>query len=72
MSVSEIKSVLTLESVMALGKVKTEMRGTGGGRWMPRADAKRISKKKRRMTDKKAVKMSEVQTKSSHNSFHHD
>jgi hypothetical protein len=40
---------------MALGKIKVEMKGTGGGRWMLRADAKRVSKKKRRLADKKAV-----------------
>jgi len=41
---------------MALGKIKTEMKGTGGGRWMPRADAKRLSKKARRAGDKRAVR----------------
>ena len=28
--------------------IKIEMKGTGGGRWMPRQDAKRISRKARR------------------------
>lgn len=40
---------------MALGKIKTEMKGTGGGRWMLRADAKKASKKKRRIADKRAA-----------------
>jgi len=33
---------------MANGKIKTEMTGTGGGRWNPRAVAKGVSKKLRR------------------------
>lgn len=37
-------------------KIKTEMKGTGGGRWMKRADAKRFSKKARRELDKRAAK----------------
>jgi len=41
---------------MALGKIKTEMKGTGGGRWMRRADAKKVSKKTRRIADKRAAK----------------
>ena len=41
---------------MALGKIKTEMKGTGGGRWMLRITAKKVSKKKRRLADKRAVK----------------
>ena len=36
--------------------VKTEMKGTGGGRWMPRAEAKSLSKAKRRANDKEAIK----------------
>jgi len=32
--------------------IKIEMKGTGGGRWMPRQDAKRISKKARRTLSK--------------------
>jgi hypothetical protein len=42
--------------LMAHGKIKTEMSGTGGGRYMPRADAKKASKKVRRRNGKKAVK----------------
>lgn len=41
---------------MALEKVKTEMKGTGGGRWCPRADAKKASKKARRAEGKKAAR----------------
>lgn len=37
-------------------KVKTEMKGTGGGRWEGREIAKTRSKKARRATDKKATK----------------
>lgn len=37
---------------MALKKVKTEMRGTGGGRWTTREEAKRASRKARRGADK--------------------
>jgi len=37
---------------MALAKVKTEMKGTGGGRWTTRADAKKSSAKRRRRADK--------------------
>jgi hypothetical protein len=40
---------------MALEKVKTEMNGTGGGRWCKRAEAKKAAKKARRAADKKAV-----------------
>ena len=36
--------------------VKTEMKGTGGGRWMPRAEAKSLSRVKRRSNDKEAIK----------------
>jgi len=40
---------------MGLGtkKIKADMRGTGGGRWMPRADAKRAARKERRARSKK-------------------
>lgn len=41
---------------MANGKMKTEMKGTGGGRWTTREDAKRCSKKQRRANDKAAAK----------------
>lgn len=41
---------------MALESVKTEMKGTGGGRWTTRARAKASSKKARRTNDKKAVR----------------
>jgi hypothetical protein len=41
---------------MALKKLKTEMKGTGGGRWTTRAEAKTSSKKVRRQADKHAVK----------------
>jgi hypothetical protein len=41
---------------MARGKWKTEMKGTGGGRWTHRADAKKVSKKVRRARDKKEVR----------------
>ena len=41
---------------MALEKVKTEMKGTGGGRWCPREVAKKSSKKARRRNDKLATK----------------
>ena len=43
---------------MALGinTIKTEMKGTGGGRWDTRANAKKASKKARRHADKKATK----------------
>lgn len=36
--------------------VKTEMKGTGGGRWCRRAEAKSLSKVKRRSNDKEAIK----------------
>ncbi len=32
--------------------IKIEMKGTGGGRWMPRQDAKRVSRKARRTLNK--------------------
>jgi len=38
---------------MANAKVKTEMNGTGGGRWGTRAEYKTASKKRRRANDKK-------------------
>jgi len=38
---------------MAYAKVKTEMKGTGGGRWGTRAEYKEASKKRRRRADKK-------------------
>lgn len=41
---------------MAWTKVKTEMKGTGGGRWTTRAEAKRASRKARRRLDKRAAK----------------
>lgn len=37
---------------MALKNVKIEMKGTGGGRWVTREEAKRGSKKARRAQDK--------------------
>lgn len=39
-------------------RIKTEMKGTGGGRWTTRAEAKASSKKRRRRADKKAAKPS--------------
>lgn len=36
--------------------VKTEMKGTGGGRWTTRADAKKTSRKARRRDDRAASK----------------
>jgi len=44
------------EVTMSLGKIKTEMKGTGGGRWMYRSDAKKASKKTRRLADKRSVR----------------
>jgi len=41
---------------MAHGKIKTEMKGTGGGRWGRRAVAKKVSKKARRSNDKRACR----------------
>lgn len=38
---------------LGLRKIKTEMTGTGGGRWMKRADAKVRAKKARRRIDKR-------------------
>ena len=39
---------------MGLGtrKIKPEMTGTGGGRWMPREEAKHVANKARRQKDK--------------------
>jgi hypothetical protein len=45
---------------MAWGKkIKTEMKGTGGGRWCKKAEAKKASKKARRAADKKAAQASQ-------------
>jgi hypothetical protein len=41
---------------MALAKIKTEMKGTGGGRWTTREDAKRSANKRRRRAAKAAVR----------------
>lgn len=41
---------------MALAKIKTEMKGTGGGRWCTRSEAKAASKKRRRAEGKKTAK----------------
>lgn len=41
---------------MALAKVKTEMTGTGGGRWCKREEAKKASKTRRRRQGKAAIK----------------
>jgi hypothetical protein len=41
---------------MANGKIKTEMTGTGGGRWCPRAVAKQVSKKTRRRNAKREIR----------------
>lgn len=39
---------------MANGRIKTEMgKKNGKGRWMPRAEAKKIANKHRRLSDKK-------------------
>jgi hypothetical protein len=41
---------------MAIGRrIKTEMKGTGGGRWMHRAEAKYVANKVRRTADKNTV-----------------
>ena len=40
---------------MAYGKRKTEMKGTGGGRWETRAEAKGCSDRARRANDKAAI-----------------
>jgi hypothetical protein len=37
---------------MAYGKIKTEMKGTGGGRWTHREDAKKAANRKRREANK--------------------
>lgn len=41
---------------MANEKIKTEMTGTGGGRWCPRAVAKQVSKKLRRRNAKREIR----------------
>jgi hypothetical protein len=41
---------------MALEKVKTEMKGTGGGRWTTRYAAKTAAKKARRAEGKKLAR----------------
>ena len=41
---------------MANSKIKTEMTGTGGGRWGKREEAKRSSNKRRREIDKQETK----------------
>lgn len=42
---------------MAYGKLKTEAgKQNGKGRWMPRADAKRAAKKRRRQLDREATR----------------
>lgn len=43
---------------MALSNVKIEMKGTGGGRWTTREDAKRSANKRRRRASKAAVRES--------------
>jgi hypothetical protein len=40
---------------MALEKVKTNMHGTGGGRWCSRNEAKTASRKARRKEDKREI-----------------
>ncbi len=40
--------------------IKIEMRGTGGGRWSTRAEAKDKSKKLRRRVDKAEVKLNQT------------
>jgi hypothetical protein len=49
---------------MANAKVKTEMKGTGGGRWTTREDAKRSSRKRRRQAGKAAVRKAVREAKS--------
>jgi hypothetical protein len=43
---------------MALAKVKTEMKGTGGGRYCHREEAKTAAKKRRRRADRREVRQS--------------
>lgn len=50
-----VKMGLILRIIMSK-IVKTEMKGTGGGRWCRRAEAKSLSKVKRRSNDKEAIK----------------
>ncbi len=40
---------------MAWAKVKTEMKGTGGGRWTTRREAKKASRKIRRQKDRDEI-----------------
>lgn len=40
---------------MAHGRIKTEMKGTRGGRWTTRAQAKAASRKVRRRADRAEV-----------------
>lgn len=40
-------------------RIKTEMKGTGGGRWTTRADAKERSRKVRRRKDRAEVRVQE-------------
>ena len=46
---------------MAHAKVKTEMKGTGGGRWCARAEAKSDSKTRRRQVDRKECEAGEAE-----------
>ncbi len=46
---------------MAHAKIKTEMKGTGGGRWCARAEAKSDSKTRRRQMDKKECEVGEAE-----------
>ncbi len=41
---------------LALKQIKTEMKGTGGGRWEKRASAKSRANKARRKQDKKEAR----------------
>ena len=41
---------------MANGKIKTEMTGTGGGRWNHREDAKKFANKARRENGKREIR----------------
>lgn len=50
------RAFLICSEGMALANVKTEMKGTGGGRWATRFEAKKAAKKHRRRADKAAVK----------------
>jgi len=46
---------------MARSKIKTEMKGTGGGRWTLRAIAKADSKVRRRQVDKEECREREAE-----------